>query len=228
MTTICRENADRLSVAVAKRLILDAVPLEKAVDIYAQVDDQGNINWEGNIECRVNEKANIPASHLDNDFYATCNALGIRPRMKYRPVITDYAGNVSQDGFYTIAHNEFVKIAELFGLQVELGVSSETAAPTLQPLAAVCTSNAPHLTKTRRDTLTPVIEFAMSKCRQASDTAEVWAQLQQLAAEKHPPLIGQVEEGLQYRLSGEVKYFTKHALDGRLQRSKKKGPTKPR
>lgn len=130
MTTIYRENAKRLSVADTKSLILDAVPLEKAVDIYAQVDDQGNINMEKNIVWHVNEKTKIQAAFLDNDFLATCNALGIRPRMKYRPVITDYAGKVDQDAFYTIAHDEFVRLAELFGLLVVMGKAPEPQATT--------------------------------------------------------------------------------------------------
>ena len=133
MKTIYRENTDRLSVADAKRLILDAVPVEKAVDVYAQVDDQGNINWDGDIECRVNEKANIPAAHLDNDFLATCNALSIQPRMKYRPVFTDYTGNVLQDAIYTIAHSEFVRLAELFGLLVVTGEAPEPEPITPSP-----------------------------------------------------------------------------------------------
>lgn len=134
MTTIYRDNTDRLSVADAKRLILDAVPLEKAVEVYAQVDDQGNINWDGNVECLINEKSNIPASHLDHDFLATCNDLSIRPRMKYRPVITDYAGNVSQDGYYTITHDEFVRLAELFGLLVRVETTPEPQGATPAPV----------------------------------------------------------------------------------------------
>lgn len=142
MTTIYRDNTDRLSVADAKRLILDAVPLEKAVEVYAQVDDQGNINWDGNVECLINEKANIPASHLDHDFLATCNDLSIRPRMKYRPVITDYAGNVSQDGYYTITHDEFVRLAELFGLLVRVETTPEPQDATPAPVADSASNDA--------------------------------------------------------------------------------------
>ena len=141
MTTIYRANNARLSVADAKRLILGAVPLEQAVDVYAQVDDEGCINFDGPIECRVNEAANIQASHLDHDFLKTCNDLDIRPRMKYRPVITDYNGDVSRDGTYTIAHDEFVTLAEIFGLLVVTGEAPVTQTTTPSP-APVATESA--------------------------------------------------------------------------------------
>ena len=50
MTTIYRASTARLNVADAKRLILDAVPLEKAVDVFAFVDERGNIDFDGPIE----------------------------------------------------------------------------------------------------------------------------------------------------------------------------------
>ncbi len=123
--TIYRANSDRLSVADAKRLILDAVPREPAADIYASVDEQGNIDFDGPIECRVNESANIHASFIDRDFVATCEDLSIRPRHKYRPVFTDYTGDVLRDDTYTIAHDEFVRLAELFGVLVAIGDAPE-------------------------------------------------------------------------------------------------------
>ena len=139
MTTIYRENAARLSVADAKRLILDAVPLEKAYNVYAKEDDEGNIEWEGEIKVVLDEKANIQASDLDNDFLATCDALSIRPRMKYRPVLQNYSGNVLQDVIYTIAHDEFVRLAESFCLLVEMGKAPEPQVITTNsaPLEAV-------------------------------------------------------------------------------------------
>lgn len=139
------------------------------------------------------------------------------------PMISPFTTQKQERGH--IALDDFVKYVESIRGSV---VITEDLAATPVPVVAESASEAPHSTKVRRDTLTPVIELAMSKCRQASDTAEVWAQLQQLAAEKHPPLIGQVEEGLQYRLNGEVKYFTKHALGGRLRRRTQEGPSKPR
>ena len=140
MTTIYRENAARLSVADAKRLILDAVPLEKAYNVYAREDDEGNIEWEGEIKVVLDEKANIQASHLDNDFLATCDALSICPRNKYRPVLQDYCGNVLQDVIYTIAHDEFVRLAESFGLLVEMGKAPEPQVITTNSAPVVTVS----------------------------------------------------------------------------------------
>ena len=73
-------------------------------------------------------------------------------------------------------------------------------------------NNISHSTKTRRHTLTPVIEFAQSQCQNRLDTAEVWAALQVLAEKKHPPLIGATEEGLQYLKGGEVMLPLKNVL----------------
>ncbi len=143
MTKIYRDNADRLSVADAKRLILGAVPLEKAVEVYAQVDDQGNINWDGDIECHINEKANIQAAHLDNDFSDTCKDLGIVPRMKYRPVIKNYSGATSQDDVYTIAHDEFVRLAQIFGLLVVIGGAPEPQHAPVADSASIDTTPDP-------------------------------------------------------------------------------------
>ncbi len=75
-----------------------------------------------------------------------------------------------------------------------------------------------HSTKTRRDALTPVIELAQSKCRNATDTAEVWAALLVLAEKKTAPLIGATEEGLQYLKNGTAAIFNRDALRKRLGR----------
>lgn len=75
-----------------------------------------------------------------------------------------------------------------------------------------------HSTKTRRDTLTPVIEQAQTQCRNATDTAEVWGALLVLAEKKTAPLIGATEEGLQYLKHGTVAIFKRNSLGKRLAR----------
>ena len=85
-------------------------------------------------------------------------------------------------------------------------------------LVAAVSASVIHLTKTRRDVLTPVIELAQKQCRNHQDDAEVWGQLQALANNKHPPLIGATEDGVQYLKKGLADFFTRDALRKRLNR----------
>ena len=96
----------------------------------------------------------------------------------------------------------------------------DTAAPA--PVEAVGASGVIHSTKARRNTLTPVIEFAQTKCSNPQDTAEVWAALLVLAEKKTAPLIGATEDGLQYLKGGTAEIFTRKSLGQRLARY---GPT---
>ena len=134
MKTIYRDNADRLSVADAKRLILKTLPPETSAEVYARVDENGEIDFEGPVDVKEVHGVQIYANYIDRDFLPTCEQLNIQPRMKYRPVFTDYNGDVSRDTMYTIAHDEFVGIAELFGLLVVKGEAPEQA--DTQPQAA--------------------------------------------------------------------------------------------
>ena len=70
----------------------------------------------------------------------------------------------------------------------------------------------------RRSLLSPVIELAQGKAQNRFDVADVWAQLQQLAAERTAPLIGATEDGIQYRKDGDVSILTRDALRLKLQR----------
>lgn len=86
-----------------------------------------------------------------------------------------------------------------------------------------------HSTKApRRYNLTPVIELAQSKCRNPTDTAEVWAQLQVLAENKTAPLIGATDDGLQYLNKGIAAIFKRDALNKRLHPKKRGKPGKRR
>jgi hypothetical protein len=89
-----------------------------------------------------------------------------------------------------------------------------TAKAAPMPLSVVSNSTKPK----RRDSLTPVIEKAQATCRNANDTAEVWAALQVLAEKKQPPLRGATEDGLQYLKNGIAESFTRDALRKRLAR----------
>lgn len=130
MKTIYRDNADRLSVADAKRLILEALPPERSGEVYAQVDENGDIDFEGPVELKVVYGVQIYESFIDRDFLTTCEQLSIQPRMKYRPAVMDYTWKSSEnDTLYTIGHDEFSRVTELFGLTVAIG-------PALEPQAA--------------------------------------------------------------------------------------------
>ena len=216
MTTIYRENADRLSVADAKRLILETLPPEKSAEIYARVDENGDIEFDGPVEVRQVHGVQMYASFIDRDFLSMCEQLSIQPRMKYRPMFTDYKWKSSvDDALYTITHNEFVSLAELFGLLVVTGEAPEPQ-PESQPqtLEVVRNSTKPK----RRDILTPVIEMAQKTCNDPNDTAAVWGVLQVLAEKKQAPLIGSTEDGLQYLEGGIAKIFKRDALRKRLAR----------
>jgi hypothetical protein len=211
MATIYRSNAERVTVAEAKRLILDAVPTEPTISVYVQVDEHGAAT--GGPQIVHNPSGTIQALHLDDDFAETLKQLGILPRMKYRPLMTDYTGGPYQDDTYTIAHDEFATIAGLFNVVVAVGKAPAQNTTTPAPVNVAVQS-----TKTRRDELTPVIEHAQSQCRNPKDTAEVWACLQVLAEHKSAPLIGATEDGLQYLKHGTVERLSRDALSKRLAR----------
>ena len=136
VTTIYRENADRLSVADAKRLILETLPPEKSAEIYARVDENGDIDFEGPVELREVHGVQIYAGFIDRDFLSMCEQLSIQPRMKYRPMFTGYSWKSSvDDTLYTITHNEFVRLAELFGLLVVTGKARESELPAVPTIA---------------------------------------------------------------------------------------------
>ena len=73
-----------------------------------------------------------------------------------------------------------------------------------------------HSIKRRRNILSPVIELAQGMCRDPQDDAEVWGKLQVLAENKHAPLIGATEDGLQYLNNGITNYLSYDALKKRL------------
>lgn len=83
------------------------------------------------------------------------------------------------------------------------------------------TASVPNVTKTRRDSLTPVIELAQKQCSNSQDTAEVWGVLMTLANKQHPPLIRTEGNGIDYLFKDSVKTFTRDALNKRLHPEKR-------
>lgn len=132
---------------------------------------------------------------------------------------------VSLSKFGTWAGNIGLSLPDKFPTQTapEKPIDAPAQSPAT-PAPVIAASDGPalptffHSTKVRRDALTPVIELAQSHCRNASDTAEVWAALLVLAEKKTAPLIGATEDGLQYLKKGTAASFNREALRKRLGR----------
>jgi hypothetical protein len=152
-------------VADAKRLILEAIPPERSAEVYARVDENGDIDFEGPVDIREVHGVQIYASFIDRDFLPICEQLSIQPRMKYRPVFTDYNGDVSRDDTYTIAHDEFVNLAELFGLLVVTGEAPEPqpTTPSPAPVVAVGALNDEAWANKARDRAAEIIKRQREK-----------------------------------------------------------------
>ena len=119
----------RVTVEDAKRLIREASPLEAFVNVY--VSPGGGIEaWRE--ECR--------APYLEADFPGLLQSLGIVPRHKWRPHITQYAGgNDYGDLQYTVTRDEAQRVAEAFGVSLDAAPSASAPAasapePVKRPL----------------------------------------------------------------------------------------------
>lgn len=134
MATIYRDNTDTLTIAETKRLIIGAMPTELAAPMFASINEQGEIDADS---LRIGEPGDacIHADFIDRDFLGLCQQQGIAPRQKYRPLFTDYPGTVDQDAYYTITHDEFVKLANLYGATVKAGTAPEQSAAIPAPVA---------------------------------------------------------------------------------------------
>lgn len=119
MSIIYRAEAVRLSVAEAKRLILDALPAEKFGQVIARTTPDGEIDWSGPLELRESQ-GKPQKDFIDEEFKDICRSLAIQPLMRWRPSITGYPSSPHQDDMYSIAHEEFVGVAGRYGLAVEV------------------------------------------------------------------------------------------------------------
>jgi hypothetical protein len=136
---IYRPDSGQLSIAEAKRLILEAAPRELFVNVYSHAD--------GTLKAVMDEEPrSIYAGFLDADFSANCEKLGITPRWKYRPGLTGYTGDSGTDDLYVISHDELLRMAALYGLGLEVSEAPAVMpVPTAQaePVAAVGASIEP-------------------------------------------------------------------------------------
>jgi hypothetical protein len=107
-------------------------------------------------------------------------------------------------------------------------VAEPAVGASVTQLAIVSVPSQRHSIKPqRRDSINPVIELAQSKCKDPSDTAEVWAQMEYLADNETLPFLAATSEGLKYRKGGSDEYFTRGALRLRLH-PEKRAPRKNR
>lgn len=77
-------------------------------------------------------------------------------------------------------------------------------------------------TKTRRDTLTPIIEKAQNRCTDRYDVAAVWGQLAVMAKNQEDLLFGATEEGIQWWDGGEPAILKRQTLAARIRRQKRR------
>lgn len=118
---IYKADARPVLVAEAWYLVLKALPPELSGAVYAQVDESGELVEGGWVKVRMQKGVQIYESFMARDFIEVCKHLGIKPRLKYRPIFADYTGAEDQDGTYTITHDEFVRFAEFYGVTIKAG-----------------------------------------------------------------------------------------------------------
>lgn len=126
---IYRDETGPLPVQQAIELLRAALPKEPAGDVYARITEDGEIDWDGPVEVRLNEKSPIRSQWLEQDFDEACRQLAIKPRNLYRPNFTDFAWDATAATYYTITHDEFVRYAGHYGVAVQANSPSGLQAP---------------------------------------------------------------------------------------------------
>jgi hypothetical protein len=128
MPTIYRPNSERISVADAKQLILDAIPLElNAAQFFLKMGPDGKTILDIDMDSMaVVSAAEAHSPFLDTDFLELCKGLGFEPHMMFRPAIGGYRGP-QDDSTFMLTHAQFVKLAESYSLMVEVKTASPQA-----------------------------------------------------------------------------------------------------
>lgn len=138
MSTIYRRNSERISVADAKQLILNALPLElNAGRFLVKMGPDGKTISDIDMDSlAIVSAAEAHAPYLDSDFLELCNGLGFEPHMMFSPAIGGYRGP-QDDNTYMLTHTEFVKLAEKYSLSVEIGTARPAPAQSAAEPAPV-------------------------------------------------------------------------------------------
>lgn len=157
MATIFRKDKTRITIAEAKRLILETLPPEKHGAVYAHITPDGEIDWDGPVNV-IEEVRVLAAPFIDRDFPVMLAHMQIEPMMRFRPAIRGYPENKAMEAEYTIAHDEFFRVADGYGLLVEIGEASppqvekqEAATPAPVATEQAASNAKPWLTHDPRD-----------------------------------------------------------------------------
>ena len=152
MTIIYRTYANRITIAEAKRLILENLPKERHGSVYASITPDGVIDWDGPV--KVIEEVKVMAEpFIDRDFPVMLEQMKIEPMMRIRPAVKGYPESKIMEAEYTIAHDEFCRVADGYQLLVQIGEAAplphagEHEGATPAPVVATA-SDAPAPVKT--------------------------------------------------------------------------------
>lgn len=117
---IYKPDAGPLSVSQAIEYMRKALPKESAGEVLMRFKEDGTPDWDGPIEVRRNDDSDIRSAWLEADFLDVCTQLGIQPRNLYRPHLTDFSWDGASASYYTISHDEFVRYASLYHVDVQI------------------------------------------------------------------------------------------------------------
>jgi hypothetical protein len=130
METIRLDGRMRVSLAEARALIVEALPVEGGAQVYATFLSDGTPDWEGPLTVRATPNARRGEAFIEGDLPAILKDLAIEPRLIMRPAWKDF-GPDKPLADYSISRDEFIKLAECFGIavvedaRVEGGVNAE-------------------------------------------------------------------------------------------------------
>lgn len=127
MPTIYRKESTRLTVADAKRLIIEGLPEDEAMQeqlrgfaVFRGVArPDGEIDWD--IEKPTIETFRETSKRrLDNAFIALCEEAGFAPHLAIDPTVKAYRPCEQDDNLYMVTHAQFELLANTYGLSVAI------------------------------------------------------------------------------------------------------------
>lgn len=117
---IYKPDTGPVTVQEAIDYLRSVLPKEPAGEVFMPVKEDGSIDWDGPIDLKFNEQSDIRSQWLETDFLDVCRSLGIQPRNRYRPHLTDFTWSDESASYYTITHDELVRFAGLYHVAVQV------------------------------------------------------------------------------------------------------------